>query len=128
MSAVEWFVSSCYCQEKADELTKLFTPDAQNVFAEILAELRTYLRGRKGSASMIRSRVSNVIENGEPVRMLIFLTMEHGASLPSQQAVFIGPHEAIMRKAQDIQNQYESYLKEEGKDGDICWVQKCKPN
>lgn len=129
MKGPTWYVASLYGQERGDQLLELFQEDADEVSTEILASLRDYM-GKpepKLSASIIRSRISNLKENGEAVCLLVFMTMERGRKRPSQSAVFLGPWSLIMAKGQEIAEQFESYLQREGRDGDICYRQYPQP-
>ena len=122
---LEWYVASLYGPERGEELCELFEKDAILVSDEILASLRECMaRPRpKRTASMIRSRVSNLEEHGEAVCMLVFMTVEKGQRDPCQHAVFIGPHSFCVNKGKDIMGQFERFMQKEGKDGDICLVQ-----
>ena len=122
---LEWYVSSLYSEEQADELSWAFAADAALVRSEMLAALRDYMKTPKPKlgASMVRLRVSNLEENGEAVCMLVFLSLEKGHELPSQQAVFIGPRSYVYAKGKDIASQFEAFMQERGQDGDIVFKQ-----
>jgi hypothetical protein len=123
---LEWYVSTRYSPERGDELSEAFREDAKKVCGEIFTTLKDYMAKpgpKKRGASIIRSRVSNWEEAGEPVCMLVFMSVEKDRELPSQQAVFIGPHSFIVAKGKDIAAQFERFLTEEGEDGDICFVE-----
>ena len=122
---LEWFVFSLYGEERGDELSLLFEEDARKVSAEILASLQAYMARPepKTSASLIRSRVSNLQENGESVCMLVFMTLFKESEQPSQHAIFLGPQSYVYAKGKEIMAQFESFCEKEGQDGDICLVQ-----
>lgn len=125
---LQWYFANSYSEETGNDLTDLFKAEGLELIADICARIRRHMKGTSRamkSASMMLVRQSVVQVEREPVWILAFLTLEKGEELPSQQAVFLGPHDFVSRKARDIQRQYQDFLQEDkDREGNILVVRR----